>query len=179
MDKQLDYYLKLNYPIEITALSDEENGGFSACIPQLGRNAYVSYGDTVEEAVQNLNELKKELLFNQLKNHSHIPLPTVTNEEEYSGRFILRIPKDLHRSLATKAQNNSLSLNQYTQYLLTYALTSNSYEEMVASCGAKITKLLQDVRELEYHFEGMLIKGGYNPNISHLYSINKDYAEAA
>lgn len=179
MDKQLDYYLNLNYPIEITALSEEENGGYSACIPQLGRNAYVAYGDTIEEAITNLNDIKKELLKSQLLNRSHIPLPIVNNEEEYSGKFILRVPKELHHSLANKAQHNNVSLNQYTQYLLTYALTSSSYEEMITSCGSKISKLLQDMRELEYHFEGMLIKSGSYLNSHHKYSVYNDYAEAA
>jgi antitoxin HicB len=179
MDKQLDYYLNLNYPIEITALSEEENGGYSACIPQLGRNAYVAYGDTIEEAFQNLNLLKRELLESQLKNRSHIPIPVLNNEEEYSGKFILRVPKELHRSLATTATRNNISLNQYTQYLLTYALTSANYEEMISSCGIKITKLLQDMRELEYHFEGMRIKNS-NPSVGkHNYGDLSIYAEAA
>jgi predicted HicB family RNase H-like nuclease len=34
-------------------------------------------------------------------------------EEDYSGRITLRLPKSLHRSLAEKAQEEAVSLNQY------------------------------------------------------------------
>lgn len=37
---------------------------------------------------------------------------------EYSGRLMLRIPKELHRSLAESAKENGVSLNQYAMYKL-------------------------------------------------------------
>ena len=51
------------------------------------------------------------------------PAETVTLEEykarrEYSGRLLLRIPKDLHRDLAEAAKANGVSLDQYAVYKL-------------------------------------------------------------
>ena len=48
---------------------------------------------------------------------------TVTLEEymarrEYSGKLMLRIPKELHRELAEAAKANGVSLNQYALYKL-------------------------------------------------------------
>lgn len=37
---------------------------------------------------------------------------------EYSGNLMLRIPKELHKSLAEAAKANGVSLNQYAMYKL-------------------------------------------------------------
>ncbi len=41
-----------------------------------------------------------------------------TDLENYSGQFKLRIPKSLHRSLAERARQEGISMNQYCVYLL-------------------------------------------------------------
>lgn len=51
------------------------------------------------------------------------PADTITLEEykarrEYSGKLMLRIPKELHRQLAEAAKENGVSLNQYALYKL-------------------------------------------------------------
>ncbi len=48
---------------------------------------------------------------------------TITLEEykaqkEYSGKLLLRIPRDLHRELAEAAKRNGVSINQYAAYKL-------------------------------------------------------------
>ena len=48
-----------------------------------------------------------------------LPLEDVKrSSEEYSGRLVLRIPKELHRNLADDAKRNGVSLNQYMIYKL-------------------------------------------------------------
>ena len=48
-----------------------------------------------------------------------LPLEDVKRSiEEYSGRLVLRIPKELHRNLADDAKRNGVSLNQYMIYKL-------------------------------------------------------------
>lgn len=39
-------------------------------------------------------------------------------QREYSGRLLLRIPKELHRQLVEDAKENGVSLNQYALYKL-------------------------------------------------------------
>ena len=51
------------------------------------------------------------------------PAVTITLEEyraqrEYSGKLMLRIPKELHRDLVEAARRNGVSLNQYAAYKL-------------------------------------------------------------
>lgn len=50
---------------------------------------------------------------------SAVPLDSVLEDlEEYSGRFVLRIPRSLHRSLKKAADTEGVSLNQYILYKL-------------------------------------------------------------
>lgn len=39
-------------------------------------------------------------------------------QREYSGNLMLRIPKELHKTLAEAAKENGVSLNQYALYKL-------------------------------------------------------------
>lgn len=47
-----------------------------------------------------------------------VTLEEYRNQREYSGRLMLRIPKELHRELAEAAKANGVSLNQYALYKL-------------------------------------------------------------
>ena len=42
----------------------------------------------------------------------------VEAERKYNGVLTLRIPKELHRLLASKAKDNGTSINQYVMYCL-------------------------------------------------------------
>ncbi len=45
-----------------------------------------------------------------------VPLPN--SADRYSGKFVVRVPKSLHRSLAAAAEREGVSLNQYALYKL-------------------------------------------------------------
>ena len=46
------------------------------------------------------------------------PLPAATAGKEYSGKFVLRVGKDLHKALAVEALRHGESLNSYCMHLL-------------------------------------------------------------
>ncbi len=46
------------------------------------------------------------------------PLPPPTAGKEYSGKFVLRVGKELHKDLAVKALRAGESLNSYCVHLL-------------------------------------------------------------
>jgi predicted RNase H-like HicB family nuclease len=73
--KNLKYYLSLVYPIELVQIPEDEGGGFSVSIPQLGRHAFIADGSTVEEALANLNSLKAESFQRMLSEGIEIPEP--------------------------------------------------------------------------------------------------------
>ncbi len=119
MKKDLKYYLNLDYPIEIRKIKENEGGGYSASIPLLGKYAFVGDGETVEEAIENLSIVKETLFRKYLKEGIPIPEPQEEDEKTYSGKFLLRVPVELHRFLAIEAKRNGTTLNQYLLYLLT------------------------------------------------------------
>jgi len=128
MEKNVEYYMNLNYPIEIIKIKEEEGGGFQASIPLLGKYAFLGDGETIAEAVANLTETKKYLFQKYLEQDIPIPEPQEDEEKEYSGKFILRIPAELHRYLSLEARKNKTTLNQYCLYLLTKTSLVNSIQ---------------------------------------------------
>lgn len=85
-----------------------------------------AYGETFDEALLLLNEIKKESLTRWLDEGLPIPEPAEGAEEEYSGRFVLRIPKFLHRMLAERAERENVSLNSLINTLLALALSESN-----------------------------------------------------
>lgn len=131
MKKNLKYYLDINYPVEIQKIKEEEGGGYMASIPLLGKYAFLGDGETVEEAIDSLNEIKEYLFEKYLEENVPIPEPKPEEEKEYSGKFLLRIPKELHRFLTIEAQRNQTTLNQYCTYLLNRkSLLKGIHEEL-------------------------------------------------
>ena len=70
-----------------------------------------------------LEEAKQDWLSAALEDGVEIPEPQ--SQEEYSGRFNLRIPKSLHRALAISAKREGVSLNQLVTAILAGGLKSN------------------------------------------------------
>lgn len=123
--KPLNHFLNLNYPIQIV----EEEGTWVASIPDLPGCS--SFGDTPDEAVRNVQETKQIWIQSQYKMDGDIPEPT--DEEGYSGRFVLRVPKTLHRYLTYQAKQQGMSLNSYALYLLASRQPLDALLQMVRS----------------------------------------------
>jgi len=151
--KDIKYYLNLNYPIEIVKIPDDEGGGYSACIPILGRSSFISDGETIEEALRNLEAIKKENFQRMLDKGIPIPEPTEQSEEEYSGKFLIRIPKELHRELTRKSTKNGISLNQYIIYVLTKGLAVSSFEEIIGNYLSKLDYSFFEMKKIDYQIE--------------------------
>lgn len=47
-----------------------------------------------------------------------VPLPEPTAGKDYSGKFVVRVGKDLHRQLAAEALRDQVSLNTYCTRVL-------------------------------------------------------------
>lgn len=108
--KNLAYYENLKYPIEIL----EDDDAYVASVPDLP--GCVAYGDTVEQVLESLRSVKKLWLEGRLDAGLSIPEPTEL--DEYSGKFVLRITRGLHKALQREAQRQGVSLNQYIGQIL-------------------------------------------------------------
>ena len=107
MKNSLDYYLNLPYRLSITP--DLEEGGYAAEYPELP--GCVTCGETLDEVVTLALDAKKAWLTVAYDNGDEIPIPDSLNN--YSGQFKLRVPKSLHRTLAMRAKEEGVSMNQY------------------------------------------------------------------
>ncbi|MDP9729815.1 type II toxin-antitoxin system HicB family antitoxin [Alicyclobacillus sp. TC] len=113
MEKNLDYYLSLPYSLVI--IPDPISGGYVAKINELP--GCITQGETVEEVVHGIQDAKRGWIETALEEGQTIPEPNV-QLEEYSGKFVVRIPKSLHRTLVEQAKQEGVSLNQYVTYRL-------------------------------------------------------------
>lgn len=110
--KTLAEYMKLPYRIEI--VPDTEECGYVVSYPELP--GCMTCADTLEQAIKNAEDAKKEWLIAAIEEGLEIPEPVTL--DNYSGQFKLRIPKSLHHSLAVHAKEEGISMNQYCMYLL-------------------------------------------------------------
>ena len=118
-NRNLEYYLQLEYPI---TLYRAEEGGYVAEIEDLP--GCITEGETLDEVYANIEQARLAWIEVAYDDELAIPLPR--NEQEYSGRFLVRIPKSLHRRLAEQAKREGVSLNQYAEVLLSTNLTAAS-----------------------------------------------------
>ena len=110
--RTIDEYMRLPYRMEV--IPDTAEGGYVVRFPELP--GCLTCADTLEEAVRNAADCKKEWLTAAMEDGIDIPEPV--SEDEYSGQFKLRIPKSLHKSLAEHSKAEGISMNQYCLYLL-------------------------------------------------------------
>jgi len=123
--KPLEHFLSLSYPIEIA----QSEGAWVASIPDLPGCS--SFGDTVAEAVENIQKTKHLWIEVRYRGGAEIPEPT--EEEDFSGKFLLRIPRSLHRSLAHGAEKQGVSLNHYVCFLLSQRGPLQTFETLANS----------------------------------------------
>lgn len=110
--KKLSDYMEMPYRMEI--VEDKEEGGFIVSFPELP--GCITCGDTIEKAIENAKDAKKEWLSVALEQGIDIQEPS--RLEDYSGQFKLRLPKSLHKQLSEQSKREGISMNQYCLYLL-------------------------------------------------------------
>ena len=116
MNKDFKYYMALNYPVEISKISEADGGGYFASIPLL--SGCMSDGETIEDAYENIEYAKREWIQSMLDRNLVIPEPNAENK--FSGRFMIRIPKTLHKLLSEQSKKEGISLNQYVANSLAF-----------------------------------------------------------
>lgn len=105
--KPLDYYLSLKYPVSI---EEAPEGGYFIQIKDLP--GCLSQGETIEEALENIEEARQLWIESMYEDGNEVPLPG-SAEKQYSGKFNIRMPKSLHRKLDEMAEQEGVSLNHY------------------------------------------------------------------
>lgn len=118
--KTLEYYKAIKYPIELI----ETEEGVVVSHPDLP--GCQSFGDTIPDAIKNLDEVRSLWLEGHFKRYGAAPEPR--DDEDYSGKFVLRVPKWLHRALEKAARREGISLNQLAVSLLSKGVADTTSE---------------------------------------------------
>lgn len=116
--KIIEQYLKLPYHIEIIRDDDKENPGYAARVVELA--GCITQGDTFEELGVMIEDAMRSWIEVALKEGISIPKPVP--DETYSGKFITRVPRSLHRQIVQAAEREGVSLNQFVNVALANAI---------------------------------------------------------
>ena len=118
MTRTLEEYLKLPYHIEAIYDNDEENPGWAARVVELP--GCITQGDTFQELGEMIEDAMRGWIGVALEDG--IPIPEPKPDEDYSGKFVVRVPRSLHRQLAEAAEREGVSLNQFINVALGVAV---------------------------------------------------------
>lgn len=95
------------YPVLVRPLDEEEGGGYLAEVPDLP--GCMSDGETQEEALANVGEAIDEWIASAKDMGRPIPAPDASSR--FSGKWVQRVPRSLHRQLTEEAKREGVSLN--------------------------------------------------------------------
>jgi antitoxin HicB len=104
--KDLNYYRSLPYTIEMTR--EDATTWFVRVVELPG---CISEGDSPAEAIEMIHDAMAAWLEVALEDGREIPEPKPI--DEYSGKFVVRVSRSLHRDLVEAAERDEVSLNQY------------------------------------------------------------------
>jgi predicted RNase H-like HicB family nuclease len=106
----LEHYLNLEYPYTVVP----DDGSFFIEFPDLpGCMTQVEDASEIGAMADEIRTLWLETTY--YDNDLPIPVPVAA---EYSGKFVTRVPKSLHRDLVQSAKREGMSLNSYVVALL-------------------------------------------------------------
>ncbi|MCM1245912.1 MAG: toxin-antitoxin system HicB family antitoxin [Roseburia sp.] len=111
---ELKEYMELPYTKLVQEVNDKSGHYFYGKVLEL--DGCQSTGETLEELFKNLNEAMEGYL--EVKLENNLPMPVPDSAENYSGKFVVRLPKSLHQRLAIEAEKEGVSLNQLALYKL-------------------------------------------------------------
>jgi predicted RNase H-like HicB family nuclease len=109
--KDAENLMSKNYRV---ALQYDPDGYWIAEHPELP--GCKADGDTAQEALSSLDVSRELWIESRLATGLEVPEPQ--EAPQYSGRFVLRIPKDMHRELANEAEAEGVSLNSLVSNVL-------------------------------------------------------------
>ncbi len=92
---------------------DEEYVGLCAEFPSISWLA-----NTPETALKGIRKLVNEVVADMLDNGEPLPEPLAT--KHFSGKFMVRVPPDVHRQLAIQAAEAGVSLNRLASAKLSH-----------------------------------------------------------
>ncbi len=140
-NKGIEYYAQLPYPILLHQVEDEGVKYWMAEIPDLP--GCRSHGATLEEAIDSVEEAKRDWIADSLDARESVPVPV--DRARYSGKTLVRMSRSLHRALALLADSEKLSLNQL---IVTILAKEAGRLDVLNRAEDKMDRLLEKMQEL-------------------------------
>jgi antitoxin HicB len=123
VDRNVGYYLNLPYSVEVVPTED----GYFARVRELP--GCTARAGNLEELRPKVEQAKRAWIEEALKRGEHVPTTGTPGKDEedqrYSGRILVRVPKSLRRELIERAALEGVSLNQFILAALARAVASN------------------------------------------------------
>jgi antitoxin HicB len=123
-EEALKYYATLPYTIIVEPWDDDDGRGtyYVARVAELPH--CIIHGDTAEEAVKEIEQVKMDWIRSSLERGLKIPEPVT---HKFSGQIRLRIPPSIHRLLSYRAELEHVSLNQFMASTLAQAVGHTTF----------------------------------------------------
>jgi antitoxin HicB len=136
--RSLEEYLRLQYPFNVIADAD---GGYVIVFPDLP--GCMTQVESLDELPAMAEEARQLWIETEYEDGHEIPLPSY--EDTFSGKFVVRLPRSLHRSLVESAQREGVSLNQYVATLLARRDSEARVERRLAELEARLRTIRRSV----------------------------------
>ncbi|HEX7393393.1 MAG TPA: toxin-antitoxin system HicB family antitoxin [Anaerolineaceae bacterium] len=131
MAKTVEYFMSLPYTRELVP---DAAVGWGIKIKELP--GCMSQGETPEEALRMIEDAMFGWLESEIEAGSPIPEPRV--EETFSGKFVVRVPRQLHRLLVESAESNNVSLNQFINVILAQGIEQQKQSKVIEVLQAEV-----------------------------------------
>lgn len=116
--KTVDEYLMLPYTIEVIREDTAGESGYVGRVLELP--GCITQADTFAELAEMLEDAMYAWIETALEDGQTIPEPRVA--DDYSGKFVVRVPRSLHRQLTFAAERDGVSLNTFVNVALAHAV---------------------------------------------------------
>ncbi len=110
----------MSLPYRVEIYPEPDGSGYTAEAPDLP--GCLTCADTLAELWEMIEDAKRGWLEVALERGLSIPEPPPVSDEVYSDKFLVRMPKTLHRRLVERARRERASLNQFVNVTLAEAV---------------------------------------------------------
>lgn len=131
--RTIDDFLRLPYTIEV--IRDESDGlpGYVARVVEMP--GCLTQADDFQELGEMIEDAMRAWIETALEDGQTIPEPWPI--ETYSGKFVVRVPRSLHRQLVEAAEREGVSLNAYVNVALARVVGLQTTGSVASTPGAK------------------------------------------
>jgi len=111
---RFEEYLALPYTIEI--YRDDSDGSIAYVARVVEVPGCLTQADSFEELEEMIQDAMRAWIEAALEDGQFVPEPRTS--EQFSGKFVVRVPRSLHRQLVEAAEQDGVSLNMFVNVAL-------------------------------------------------------------